>query len=140
RLEPGPKQPPSVRPLEPIGPASDPNERQVCPHCGKFNHKSDTYCYSCGHILIVARTGTKALDDSAMDPEERWGTAHFGQASLILLSVRGAPKPIEVTPKAEMIIGRSADQSAMCPDIDLAVYNAENLGVSRLHAALRRMD
>ncbi len=138
RLESSPKR--SVQPIEPIGPASDPVDRQVCPHCGKFNHKTDTYCYSCGHILIITKTGTKALDDKDMDPELRWGTAHFGQASIILLMVRGAPKPIEVTPKAEMIIGRSAENSAMCPDIDLAAYHAENLGVSRLHAALRRME
>jgi hypothetical protein len=140
RLESGPKHSPTIKPLEAAGPPSDPDQRQVCPHCGKFNHKSDSYCYACGHVLIVPRTGTKALDDTDMDPEMRWGTAHFGQASVMLLSVRGAPTPIEVTPQAEMIIGRTADQSAMCPDIDLASYNAEQLGVSRLHAALRRMD
>jgi FHA domain-containing protein len=140
RLDSPPKKPSVIRPLEPIGPASDPEQRQVCPHCGKFNHQNDTHCCSCGHILIITRTGTKALDDKDMDPAMRWGTAHFGQSSVILLSVRGASKPIEVTPKAEMIIGRSADHSAMCPDIDLSAYNAEDLGVSRLHAALRRME
>ncbi len=135
-----PKQPSGVRPIEPAGPASDPDQRPICPHCGKPNHISETYCYACGHILVSSKTGTKVLDDKDMDPQTRWGTAHFGQSSAMLLMVRGAPKPLEVTPTAEMIIGRSADQSAMRPDIDLAPYNAENLGVSRLHAALKRHD
>ncbi len=128
-----------IQPIEPIGPASDPAQRQICPNCGRPNHKKDTYCYSCGHILATKAPGTKALEDE-MNAEMRWGTAHFGTSSMMLLWVRGAPKPIEVEPQGELIIGRSAAQSAMQPDIDLAAYNAEDLGVSRLHAAIKRMD
>jgi pSer/pThr/pTyr-binding forkhead associated (FHA) protein len=75
-----------------------------------------------------------------MDPKTRWGTAHFGQASTLTLTVRGATKSIEVLPEGEQIIGRGASGSAMKPDIDLTAYNAENLGVSRLHASLKRLD
>jgi hypothetical protein len=128
-----------IRPIEPIGPAADPDQRQICPNCGRPNHKKDSYCYSCGHILLTKRQSTKALEDE-MDPQTRWGTAHLGQTSTILLWVRGVDKPIELSPQGELIMGRSADQSAMQPDIDLAPYNAEDLGVSRLHAALKRMD
>ena len=131
---------PQVRPIESTGPAADPEQRQVCPHCGRLNHKKDSYCYACGHILAAARpVGTKALEDD-MDPRTRWGTAHFGQASALTLTVRGATKGIEVLPQGELILGRAASGSAMQPDIDLATYNAENLGVSRLHASLKRLD
>jgi hypothetical protein len=131
---------PPVRTIEATGPAGDPEQRQVCPHCGRLNHKKDSYCYACGHILTASRSvGTKALEED-MDPKTRWGTAHFGQASALSLTVRGATKPIEVVPQGELIIGRSAAGSAMQPDIDLAAYNAENLGVSRLHASLKRQD
>jgi FHA domain len=140
RLGPAAEKPSVIRPIEPVGPAGDPDQRQICPHCGKPNHKNDSYCFACGHILITTKSGTKALDDKDMDPQVRWGTAHFGQNSVVLLMVRGAIRPLEVAPKAEMIIGRAAEKSAMMPDIDLTPFNAENLGVSRLHAALKRME
>jgi hypothetical protein len=129
----------AIRPIEPIGPAADPDQRQICPNCGKPNHKKDSYCYSCGHILMTKKQSTKALEEE-MDAATRWGTAHLAQTSTILLWVRGVDKPIELAPQGELIMGRSAEQSAMQPDIDLASYNAEDLGVSRLHAALKRMD
>jgi pSer/pThr/pTyr-binding forkhead associated (FHA) protein len=43
-------------------------------------------------------------------------------------------------PAGELVIGRFYDESPVQPDIDLSPYNAENLGVSRLHAAIRRTD
>jgi hypothetical protein len=93
----------------------------------------------CGHILATTKQSTKALDE-AMDPQTRWGTAYLGQTSTILLWVSGTDKPIEIAPQGELIIGRSAEGSAMQPDIDLAPYSAEDLGVSRLHVALKRTD
>ncbi len=139
-IQPLPK-PGAIRPIEPMGPASDPNQRKLCPNCGKPNHVNDTYCYACGHILEMSSkpSSTKALDEN-IDPKTRWGTAHFGQFSSLLLQVRGASKAIEVPQQPELIIGRSAPDSAMRPDIDLAAYNAEALGVSRLHAALKRQE
>ncbi len=125
--------------VDQTGPAADPDSRQICPNCGKPNHKKDSYCYACGHILISSKPGTKALDAN-LDPETRWGTANFGHNSTILLQVRGAPKPLEVNPKGELIIGRAAADNTIRPDIDLGPYNAEELGVSRLHAALKRLD
>jgi len=128
-----------LKAVEQTGPAADPNERQICPNCGKPNHKKDSYCYACGHILAASKPGTKALS-ADLDPETRWGTAHFGYNSTVLLHVRGATKPLEVNPKGELIMGRAADDNVMRPDIDLSPYNAEELGVSRLHAALKRLD
>jgi hypothetical protein len=129
------KRVPIIRPLK----SQVKGEQGIqCANCGKTNPKSETYCYACGHIL-TAPAGTKSLDDE-MDSSTRWGTAHFGQFSSILIQVRGAKQPIEVTPQGEVIIGRSEAGSAMRPDIDLSPYNAENLGVSRIHASLKRTD
>src|SRR5262249_61406487 len=68
----------------------------------------------------------------------RFGTAHFGEKSSLYLAIRGAPNPIKVTVRDELILGRSASQSALGPDVDLTSFGAEKLGVSRLHAALKR--
>jgi hypothetical protein len=127
-----PKQPPANH-------ASTAEGQLTCPHCGKPNHKKESYCYACGHILMTGKSATKALP-ADMDPRTRWGTAHFGQNAVLLLTVRGAAEPIEVFPAGELVIGRFYDESPVQPDIDLSPYNAEDLGVSRLHAAIRRTD
>ena len=40
----------------------------------------------------------------------------------------------------ETTIGRTSQQSTVQPDVDLSVFDAENLGVSRLHVTLRRHE
>jgi hypothetical protein len=127
-----PKQPPANE--APAGEA-----QLTCPNCGKPNNKKESYCYACGHILIGGKSSTKALPDD-LDPRTRWGTAHFGQNAVLLLTVRGTAQPIEVLPAGELVIGRFYNESPVQPDIDLSPYNAEDLGVSRLHAAIRRTD
>ena len=141
RLESAPRQEPAIRKIEPVGPVGDPAQRQICPNCGKPNHKMDTYCYACGHILESARRpGTRAFEDSELDSRTRWGTAHFGQFSTIQLTIRGVARPLDLAIQGEAIIGRSDRDSSMKPDIDLAAFNAEELGVSRLHAVLKRQE
>ncbi|NDJ75784.1 MAG: FHA domain-containing protein, partial [Chloroflexi bacterium] len=67
--------------------------------------------------------------------------AYFGDDMVLYIQVRGARQMIRIHPRAEeMVIGRQADDSAMVPDIDLAAFDAENMGVSRLHAGLKRQD
>ncbi len=108
---------------------------RLCPHCGKKNQPKDTYCYSCGHILLSKRDTTKQLDAKA-----RWGTAYFPSETRLYLTLRGATQPIELLLSREFVIGRSTAESSLKPDVDLSPYNAEELGVSRMHAAVRQQD
>jgi hypothetical protein len=142
-----------IRPIAPSPQAQSPKQaagqafgdippagKVFCPQCGKPNGAADHYCYSCGHLLQAPKSGgTKGLfDDPGLDPRTRWGTAYFGQRSRAVFIVRGVPKPIELRAEGETVIGRSSPDSPMKPDIDLAQYDAENLGVSRLHASITR--
>ena len=46
---------------------------------------------------------------------------------------------LEVFPtEQDVVIGRSSNANALSPDIDLAHYDAESLGVSRLHVSIKR--
>ena len=47
---------------------------------------------------------------------------------------------LEVSPEGEMIIGRSDMDNVVHPDIDLNPFDAKELGVSRLHASLKRLE
>lgn len=148
-----PASPPASNLIRPIGPrptttvgtASDvaPTPGKIfCPHCGKPNNQGDNYCYACGHVLAMQRTGeTQELDDdSALEPEVRWGSAYFGPGLRLVLMVRGGAHPLEFAVDKEMVLGRFSPGHHLKPDIDLAPYDAENLGVSRLHALIRRDD
>lgn len=130
----------AIRPIKPLNYSTDTAQGLICPQCGKSNLRTDSYCYACGEILQPSRSSTKVFGDSIMNPRTRLGTAFFGVDSRIILIIRGAPKPLEYELEHEAVMGRSASESPMRPDIDLAIYDAENLGVSRLHATLKRQE
>jgi FHA domain/zinc-ribbon domain len=140
-----------IRPLKKIPPPqpppptafgnSAPAGEIFCPNCGKSNAMNSNYCYSCGHILPSARTSgaTKDLPGTDMDPRTRWGTA-FLTSSTVSLIVQDMKIDVEVPPDREVVLGRSSGDSPMRPDVDLSRFNGEQLGVSRLHASLRRSE
>ncbi len=107
-----------------------------CPECGTPNPGDARYCYSCGTLLT--RTGTQQLyvDDDGADTT-------FGNLSSLVFTVRGfedAPISVDMEDFQEIIIGRTASDSVIVPDIDLTNYGASKLGVSRVHATLKRKD
>lgn len=116
----------------------DSQEDIVCPNCETINQPRATYCYSCGTLLT--RAGTKQFVDS--DGTEPEG-ANFGNLSSLVFTVRGFednPLHIDMQDAQEVIVGRTAPDSVIVPDIDLTNHNAQNTGVSRVHATLKRQD
>jgi hypothetical protein len=110
-----------------------------CSNCGKFNDRHEAYCYSCGNVLSLSQSGTKILEEEA-EAKTRLGTAHFGQFSALLFTARGSTTPLEVIAEGEMVIGRVDAENAVRPDVDLSQFGAKDLGVSRLHASLKRLE
>lgn len=113
---------------------------QICENCGKHNAPHEAYCLACGHLLPAgerrAAPETGVLPDTPLKPQVRWGTAYFGDGSLLRIRVRDANALIEVAFKQELVLGRQVDDAV--PDVDLTLYDAQNLGVSRRHAKLTR--
>jgi hypothetical protein len=141
-----PKKVSAIRPIEPATvptePESDPDEETIiCQNCGKTNRSEESYCYGCGELLPNGKISTKSLPGSENGSQSS-AAARFGLNSTMIVIIQGAPKPLSIRPgtNAELTIGRSSRAMPMRPDVDLAAYNAENLGVSRLHASLRRRD
>ncbi len=124
----------------PPTPGPPPEASVTCPNCGKLNHRKEFYCYACGHILTTA-PATRNLKGNfdALDPDVRWGTSYFDETMLVVLEPRNGGTALVIEPKADhdLIIGRSARDSIMLPDVDLSPYHADRHGVSRLHAAMR---
>lgn len=106
---------------------------QVCPQCGKKNPPKEAYCYSCGQMLGVS-LATRKLEEEEPD------RSLFGALTSLLVMVRShAQRPINVAVEdAPLLIGRHVPGSETQPDIDLMPYDADTMGVSRIHASIQR--
>lgn len=124
-------------PAQQAKPVVGPTEKVVCPECKTPNPADARYCFACG--MLLTRTGTQQL---YMDEDVSQG-ASFGNLSSLVFTVRGyddKPIRIDVQDHQELIIGRTSSDSVIVPDIDLTNYDAPQMGVSRVHATIKRRD
>lgn len=119
-----------------------------CAICNNLNPPDSAYCSQCGTLLdnitltqypISPLPGPPPTSDSIKtllglneDP------TYFGNHSRVVLLARGYPAPIDFGMRYEsgMILGRVSSQLLGKPLVDLTVFGAYKLGVSRLHAEL----
>ncbi|MFN8374351.1 MAG: FHA domain-containing protein [Anaerolineae bacterium] len=123
-----------LKPLQPITPdphtGSQTQIRRIgVPNAVPINDQTDL-----GELQ--GRFDTRTL----VDENTRVSQDFFGVTSVMVLQVRGTNQAFEVRPQSyghDIVIGRSSEQSAMHPDIDLASFQAAEMGVSRLHISMR---
>lgn len=123
---------------EGVTPPQDTATWVSCSNCGKKNRMSDVFCYACGHMLEMPRGefDTQHFEDA---DSNLFSDDYFGPESVMILHFRDANFDFELRPQLsnhEVIVGRSTDNSAMAPDVDLAELNAAEFGVSRLHLSM----
>ena len=112
---------------------------QICENCGKSNPLEEPYCYSCGHILPAGRRVLKTRninEEQALKPQIRWGTAYFGDQTVLRLHIRDTGEMVETQFTEECVFGRTYGEDI--PDVDLTPFRAMDLGVSRRHVKLTR--
>jgi len=109
-----------------------------CDHCGRKNRKGEIFCFACGQLLDAGNLTTTRHFTSATD--ELFSAEYFGNDSVLILTVQDHPDvQFELRPQLrqnEIILGRSAKNVSVRPEIDLADVGGAPLGVSRLHAAM----
>jgi hypothetical protein len=110
-----------------------------CRNCDKKNRAQDVFCYSCGHLLQhdVSVFDTRQFADAT---DALFSDDYFGPDSVLVLVARDKNQMFELRPQArnyEMVVGRGTDNSAMRPDVDLSENDGAEMGVSRLHLAVR---
>lgn len=116
---------------------------KVCPNCQYNNREGILFCEDCGQSLTgTVSTLTRELKKNETGQlnlkSSSWGTARFNKQASIIIHVRDVPEPIVMQPLAQMVMGRA--DSSQTPDLDLTNYGAQEKGVSRVHAAIRRGD
>jgi|GEM_PF-3492759 len=109
-----------------------------CPKCAAGQRHGSLFCDTCGAQLVEITAGkTERIQTTLIGtPIVPWGDDYFGDS--ITLHLRVGDKLIEVPLLTRIIIGRSAGEEVMRPDVDLSPFNAMLLGVSRMHAAIVR--
>lgn len=111
----------------------------TCPNCSKKNRKTEVFCYACGQLLEPPSGQFDTRHFKEAD-EHTYNPDHFTPDSVLFLEVRSVKQYFEVRPQKqdhELVLGRSSSNSPMMPDIDLAQFQASDLGVSRLHLAMK---
>ncbi len=115
---------------------------RVCPNCEHPNLEGVLFCEDCGEVLIGAAMvpSTRQLEGVSTNPvlKATWGTTHVGEQAQILLRFRDVKDPIYLAPQSETTFGRYDSAAGVTPTLDLTPFGAQEQGVSRLHAAIRR--
>jgi hypothetical protein len=114
---------------------SGPELPQLCPKCGKKNPPDAQHCSLCGTALKSVEAPTRRINKQEVDK-----LAQVGQLPRVYLAIKNHKKPLEIYLRQEMTLGRSSPDSPVKPNIDLAAYDGEKLGVSRAHASLKIQD
>jgi hypothetical protein len=88
------------------------------------------------------QTSTKKLDHitSQLLGKSTWGTARLDHEAAVVLHIRDAVDPVMLPLVEETTLGRFDQATATRPVLDLSAFGAQEKGVSRLHAAIRRGD
>lgn len=112
----------------------------ACHNCNAKNRETDVFCYSCGQMLDSAASQFDTRTFELAD-DELFSDEFFGPDSVLTLIVRDSGKLLDIRPQLnhhETVMGRSSgNDRAMVPDVDLNDLGGAQLGVSRLHLALR---
>ncbi len=126
-----------IRPLaQKTGLLSKP--KAECPSCGQPNRNGEVVCPNCGQVLVGSHKARKVGGTRPMDAPQT-GTSFFGPDSTLVLRLPNCDQPVTLkVGSEEVVIGRVVEGSVMIPDVDLTPFEAEQYGVSRLHASLRR--
>ncbi len=139
---PAPNQSSVIKPLKSLTGSGNTVEESgtwvSCVNCGKKNREVDVFCYGCGHILQPG-AGEHSTKHFANATDDLFSSEYFGPDSVLVLELRDEGQFFELRPQQrahEVVIGRSTGNSAMIPDVDLAPFRGEELGVSRLHLSV----
>lgn len=123
----------------------------VCPTCGYENAFSALICAKCYTLLTTVqplqtasiRETTNFTSSGGLPPKPAGIPLHDSPGRLgpdvVALYINRTPEPIIIEIARQAILGRHTPNSSTQPRVDLTMYGAFEMGVSRMHAAIRRV-
>ncbi|MFH2102072.1 MAG: FHA domain-containing protein [Chloroflexota bacterium] len=120
----------------------------LCPNCQHKEPPGTLFCSQCGAQLVVHTSGSNIKTNKINTAETRRDILldteplkpSFETTSWISLHMLENGQILPLAERGEYTLGRSAEGQPIVPDVDLTPYNAYASGVSRLHAAIRRIE
>jgi hypothetical protein len=116
---------------------------KTCPYCAHVNREGILFCEECGHPFVgeasvMATTQLVSEEQGTFQGRMTWGTARFSNDASLIVRIRDFEEPVMLSTVDTISIGRRDPNSSVEIDLDLVPYGAADLGVSRLHASIRR--
>ena len=118
----------------------------ICPNCHHQEFAGALFCSECATQLVVTDHPFKVgatdiinsdrLGEMAFTPKRRDST-RIGPGERVFLKVLLDGTLLELDGYREFTVGRGVKGQLILPDVDLGVYDAHSMGVSRLHAVLK---
>lgn len=117
---------------------------RFCPVCKNKNDREAIICVHCGASLetyIPESATTRSTDVQTITkmPGDWLYDEAVVPAGSIAIYVEGASKPIFLSSEKEFILGRKVEETSAVM-LDLSVLGGYHLGLSRLHAVIRRSE
>ncbi len=109
-----------------------------CPVCEFDNRAGVIVCENCHNDLYSALLENVSTKQLGKDRERMLQINKTAPSSNpIVIYIRNAPEPLAISRAGQVTIGRmDVDDPSVHPDIDLEDFDAQELGVSRLHLSL----
>src|SRR5262245_11473627 len=110
---------------------------KTCRYCGEENRDGSILCRYCGKelrqtLVVQSHYEVKSKPQLPLAPTEP-------ELTLMIL-VSGGVKPITLPYGQKITLGRTEQEGANIPHLDLSLVGASELGVSRLHAEIDYMS
>ena len=119
----------------------------LCPTCQHQNIPGSLFCSECGSRLVsqaelntqsIKRTPSDMLATELPPPRSVPPVVPPEESDTVIsLLIVETGQVLHLAGRNEFTIGRVSEGQPILPDIDLAPYNAFNLGVSRLHVSMK---
>jgi hypothetical protein len=118
---------------------------KFCPVCKNKNDRDAIICVHCGASLetFYPESATTRTTDVQTTFTGKVGEWLYDESAVpagsIAIYVEGAPKPIFLSSEKEIIVGRKVEETSQVI-LDLSTLGGYHLGLSRLHAVIRRAE
>lgn len=112
----------------------------ICRECGHEEIEGMIFCTMCGESLMELE-GQQAVLEDAPEPEppplmgQQTETPPEWENVVFILPTSG--RRLHFKPGQEIYVGRSVDDTARQPELNLEIDGGNELGVSRNHAVIR---
>ena len=113
-----------------------------CPSCKCQQFVGTIYCNECGTRLIHISPIPDSAPDDIKDEQEKASPPSVPGPSLrtgalLGLKIIGSDSVVSLLGRVNYTLGRAIEDQAVIPDIDLSPFDADEHGVSRIHAEVR---